>query len=135
VAELRRDTIGGRINKLRLEAGLTLPELAEASGISKSYLWNLENKPEHQKPSAETLYSIAKVLNTTIAELLGRKLLTEPRLEVDDVLRAFANQENIPEEDVRMLASIQWRGRPPKTIERWRFVYEALKVSRSIDSK
>lgn len=132
--ELGADTVGGRIKKRRLEARLTLPELAEASGVSKSYLWNLENKSEHQRPSAETLYAIARALNTTIAELLGRKLLTEPRIEVDPILRAFAKRRKLPEEEVRMLASIQWRGNPPRTIERWQFIYNAIRTSRDLDT-
>ena len=32
-----------------------------------------------------------------------------------------------------MLASIQFRGRRPETVERWRFIYQAIKGSEAID--
>jgi DNA-binding XRE family transcriptional regulator len=38
------EKIGSRIRALRLEKKLTLDELAEKAGLSKSYLWELENK-------------------------------------------------------------------------------------------
>jgi transcriptional regulator with XRE-family HTH domain len=40
---------------------LTLDELARRAGVSKSYLWELENR-ESLKPSAEKLQAIAEVL-------------------------------------------------------------------------
>ena len=131
---LPEDSVGARIKRLRLEAKLSLAELAELTGVSKSYLWNLENKPNHQRPSGETLYSIAQALGTTMSELLGRKLLNEPTTEVDETLREFARRERIPAADVKMLASIQWRGGSPRTLERWKFVYDALKISQGFDT-
>ena len=59
-SELPQESLGGRIRQLREAEGLSLGELAEVSGISKSYLWNLENKEGHQKPSADTLYALAQ---------------------------------------------------------------------------
>ena len=127
------DSIGGRIRQLRTEQGMSLPELAEQAGISKSYIWNLENKPEHQRPSAETLYALAKALGTTMAALLGRQVLNEPTVEIEPSLAAYAKQAHLPEADVMMLASIRFRGGPPKTVERWAFIHSALKASRSLD--
>lgn len=136
MSELAEDTIGGRIKRMRMDAGLTLPQLAEQSGISKSYLWNLENKPGHQNPGGQTLYAIAKVLNTTMSALLGQRLLTDTEeVEVDPSLKSFAKKARLSEEDVRMLASIRWRGSPPRSEQRWRFVYDALKASQGLDDK
>lgn len=126
-------SIGARIRVSREEAGISLTEFAEATGISKSYLWNLENKAQHQRPSGETLYEIARALNTTMSALLGRQLLTEANEEIDESLREFAEREELPAADVRMLASIRWRGTPPRTAERWQFVYAALKASQHFD--
>ena len=44
--------LGDRIRNLRKEKGLTLDQLAEQSGSSKSYIWELENKSP-PRPSAE----------------------------------------------------------------------------------
>ena len=114
---------------------ISLSQLAELSGISKSYLWNLENKPHDKRPSGETLYAIAKALGTTMSELLGRQLLNEPTEEIDETLRAFADGENLPAADIKMLASIQWRGGPPRSRDRWKFVYDALKMSQGLDTE
>lgn len=45
---------------------LTLEELARRAGVSKSYLWELENR-ESQKPSAEKLQAIADVLGQDVS--------------------------------------------------------------------
>lgn len=124
---------GLTIRARRLESGMSLSQLAEAAGVSKSYLWNLENEPEHKKPSAETLYALAEALGTTMSDLLGRRLLSEPSQEIDETLQLYADQEGLSQQEVQQLASIRWRGDPPKTIRRWRFVHESLMASRGLD--
>ncbi len=52
--------LGEKLHKLRKDNGLTLDRLAEQSGLSKSYLWELENR-ESQRPSAEKLTALAAV--------------------------------------------------------------------------
>jgi transcriptional regulator with XRE-family HTH domain len=61
--------LGDKIRKLRKEKGLTLDKLAELSGSSKSYIWELENKTP-PRPSADKLAKIAEQLDTTIEYLL-----------------------------------------------------------------
>lgn len=61
--------LGKKIRTLRKNAGLTLDELAERSGSSKSYIWELENRPD-TRPSAEKLGRVADVLDTTLEYLL-----------------------------------------------------------------
>ena len=52
--------LGEKLHKLRKDNGFTLDALAEKSGLSKSYLWELENR-ESQRPSAEKLTALANV--------------------------------------------------------------------------
>ena len=47
-------TLQEKLKQLRTKKGYSLDELAKLSGSSKSYLWELENRPE-RKPSAEKL--------------------------------------------------------------------------------
>lgn len=61
--------LGEKIRKLRKEKGLTLDKLADLTGSSKSYIWELENK-NPPRPSAEKLAKIAEQLETTIEYLL-----------------------------------------------------------------
>jgi transcriptional regulator with XRE-family HTH domain len=64
------ETIRDRIKSLRKKEKLTLDQLAEQAGLSKSYLWELENK-EVPRPSGEKLAGVAKALNVTVDYLLG----------------------------------------------------------------
>jgi transcriptional regulator with XRE-family HTH domain len=66
------ETFGERLQRLRKRADLTLDALAEEIGSTKSYVWELENKP-NIRPSAELVYKLSKALDTTVGALLGEK--------------------------------------------------------------
>ena len=59
-----------RLRQLRKSAGLTMDALAQAAGISKSYVWELENR-EVPHLSAKVLVDLAKALGVTTQDLLG----------------------------------------------------------------
>lgn len=126
-------TVGEAIRRLRDEAGMSLGQLAEKSNVSKSYLWNLENREEDKRPSAKVLFEIAKALNVTLADLYGHGLTVVSEPVIDPALEKLANEEGLVAADVRMLASIQFRGDAPKTVERWRYIYQAIRTSRELD--
>ena len=126
-------SVGDRIRRFRNERGLNLSRLAEQAGVSKGYLWALENDPGARRPSAETLFAVAKALGVTMADLMGRELSEAPPEEIPDSLREFAEEEGLPEADIRMLASIQFRGERPRTKQRWRYIYTAISTSAAID--
>lgn len=126
--------IGDQIRRFREERSLSLSQLAINAGISKGYLWNLENDQEARRPSADTLYSIAKALGVTMSDLMGRKLLPAAAPHVPQSLQEFADEESLPEADLHMLASIRFRGEQPRTKERWRYIYTAISTSKTIDT-
>lgn len=64
------ETMGEKIRTLRKERGLTLAQLAELSGSSKSYIWELENK-NPPRPSGEKISAISSVLEVTADYLLN----------------------------------------------------------------
>jgi transcriptional regulator with XRE-family HTH domain len=128
-----RVSVGDRIRRFREERGLNLSQLAEHAGVSKGYLWALENDPAARRPSAETLYAVARALGVTIADLMGREVLAAPAGDIPDSLREFAEEADLPEADIQMLASIQFRGERPRTKERWRYIYTAISTSAAID--
>lgn len=125
--------IGGRMRRYRLDRRMSLSQLAEESAVSKGYLSALENDPHARRPSGETLYAIAKALGVTMADLLGRKVLGTPTAEVPDSLREFADEAKLPAADVKMLSAIKFRGEPPRTKERWRYIYNAIRTSEPLD--
>jgi transcriptional regulator with XRE-family HTH domain len=126
--------MGDHIRRFREERGLSLSQLAAEAGVSKGYVWNLENTQDARRPSADTLYAIAKALGVTMSDLMGRKLLPAAAPQVPDSLREYAVEEGLPEADLYMLASIQFRGEQPCTKERWRYIYTAITTSRAIDT-
>lgn len=119
----------------RARAGMSLSDLAGATGVSRPYLVRLENDA-NANPSLDVLYRIAQALDVTIAELIGRPSMTieDHGLEIPATLRAYADEVALPAQELRMLASIRWRkGEEPKTPERWRFVRDSLRASRTLD--
>ena len=66
------ETFGERLQQMRKRNNLTLDELAKKIDSTKSYVWELENKP-NIRPSAELVYKLANVLSTTVDVLLGKK--------------------------------------------------------------
>jgi transcriptional regulator with XRE-family HTH domain len=125
--------IGARIRRFRDDAGLSLSALATKAGVSKGYLHRLEADSTDARPSGKTLYLLAEALGVTMSDLLGRKLLGPAQVEVPDTLRQLADDEGLPEADVLMLASIEFRGEAPRTKERWRYIYNAIETSRGLD--
>lgn len=69
--------LGEKIQKLRKEKGLTLEQLADLTGSSKSYIWELENK-NPPRPSADKISKIATQLGVTMDYLIDdQQKLTE----------------------------------------------------------
>jgi transcriptional regulator with XRE-family HTH domain len=69
--------LGEKIRRLRKEKGMTLDGLAEASGSSKSYIWELENSNDPLRPSAEKLQKIADALGQTVEFLIDDEVNEE----------------------------------------------------------
>lgn len=127
-------TIGERVALYRTERGLSATQLAEAAGVSRSYLSELESgRGSAQRPSADTLYRIAKALGVAMSDLLGRPVLIDATPERPASLLEFAKARKLPESDIEMLAGIQFRGERPKTPGRWAFIYDAIRNSTTMD--
>jgi XRE family transcriptional regulator of biofilm formation len=127
--------IGARLRAERTRAGLSHARLAQLTGLSKTYLVRLETD-RASNPSLEVIFRIAEALDITVADLIGI-----PRVQFDPhdaplspSLRAFADQVELSERELRTLASIHWRrGEEPQTEERWRFIRDSLRASRQLD--
>jgi len=123
-----------RIKILRLEAGHSLPDLAEKAAISKSVLFQLETS-DTPNPSLETLQKIAKALGVTLAALLDKggvraKRRTLPD-HIDDALKemiASLPKENVSVNEAALdaLYVLQERDGAPKTAEDWRWLYDTI---------
>jgi hypothetical protein len=77
------------------------------------------------------LYRISFALGTSVGALL-EKQITSTYDELTDIpgeLRSLALTEHIPEEEIKMLARITYRGRRPCTVDGWKYLYESIKRS------
>jgi len=99
--------LGDKLRQCRQDKGYSLDKLAEITGSSKSYLWELENR-DTRKPSAEKLTTIALSLGVTPDYLLD-KGATEPD---DEVFKTalFRNFKKLDPDDQKAIQ---------ETIERW----------------
>lgn len=94
--------LGEKIRGLRKDQNLSLDALALKAGVSKSYLWELENR-EELKPSAEILTNIAVQLGTSLSFLMDHNL--EPQKgHLDEVLfRNYRELDDASKERVRQI--------------------------------
>lgn len=72
-------SLGAKIKNLRESKNYTLEKLAELTRSSKSYIWELENREDQSRPSADKLSIISEKLGVTMDYLLdeGNSLTKE----------------------------------------------------------
>jgi transcriptional regulator with XRE-family HTH domain len=80
-------SLGAEIRRRRLDAGLTLVQLAERSGLSQPFLSQVEN--DRSQPSMASLVRIAQALDTTPQSLFA------PRAEHDGGLAVVRAADDI----------------------------------------
>lgn len=81
-------SLGARLKSLRTGKGESLQKAADAIGISKPHLWEVESE-KSTNPSLELLSSLAKHYSTTVAYLVGET--DEPEVEAMVFGREFKN--------------------------------------------
>ena len=125
-------SISKRLKELREQKGLSVADLADAAGVSRPYIWQIESG-RRGNPSADKIQKIATALGVTIADLLGlERGLPEATLKkLPASLKAFLKGRGkalgVQAEDVEMLKGIHFRGRRPKTPEDWELIFSFLK--------
>lgn len=126
--------LGDRIKRYRKELGMSQADLARKAKVSAPYVSELE-AGLGKRPSGEILLRLADALEVTIAELLGQDIRPGDGDPVvpDPSLLDFAKERKLAKSDVTMLASIRFRGDPPRTTRRWAMIYDTIVTSRSLD--
>jgi transcriptional regulator with XRE-family HTH domain len=79
------DSVGPRLRMLRRQRGLTLGELAEATGISVSTLSRLESGG--RRPTLELLLPLARAHHVSLDELVDAPPTGDPRVQLRPVQR------------------------------------------------
>jgi len=95
--------LGDKLKKLRKDKGLTLESLASAADVSKSYLWELENR-EVKNPSAQRLNSIADALGVSADFFLEDDTRNPEERHLDEAFfRGYKNLESSDKEQLRKI--------------------------------
>jgi transcriptional regulator with XRE-family HTH domain len=88
---------GIRLRRLREAKGLTLQQVADAVGCTKAYIWELEMR-EGQRPSAERVRALAKVLGVTMEDVMAEGTAEVPHASPEDV-QFFRDYVGMTEEE------------------------------------
>lgn len=67
-------TIGAKLKELRIKNKKSLQEVADAIGISKAHVWNIE-KGESSNPSMDILNKLAQFFRVSVSDLVGENPL------------------------------------------------------------
>lgn len=107
-------TLGEKIRALRKKADMTLDEVGEAIGASKSAIWELENKVK-ARPSADRIHQLARVLKVTPEFLMNDETAAEPTEAVEDTA-FFRRYQDLDDATKRQLQGILdvLNQKPPK---------------------
>ena len=95
--------LGDKIRRLRREQKLSLDALAATAGMSKSYLWELENNDD-ANPTMEKLASIAAALHVTPEFLAHIEQADQPEDAFDKAF--FRNYKTLKPETKHQLLEI-----------------------------
>lgn len=95
--------LGEKLHKLRKERKLTLEKLADDAGLSKSYLWELENR-ESQRPSAEKLTALADALGVAVSYFLEEDIRAPEERHLDEAFfRGYQKLEPEAKDQLRKI--------------------------------
>lgn len=95
--------LGDKIRSCRTKKELTLDELARRAGLSKSYLWELENR-ESQRPSAQKLQAIADVLGEDVSFFLDDAIDTPQESNKDkEFFRSYSKLDTDAKDQLRRI--------------------------------
>lgn len=101
---------GARLRRLREAKKLTLQQVADAVGCTKAYIWELEMKGGQQRPSAERIQAIAKVLGVTMEDVMGTPMRQAPEASPEDVafFREYAGMTDEEKDRYRQALKIMF---------------------------
>jgi len=123
--------LGQNVRFQRQGRGWSLTELEERSGVPKAFISDLENG-SGGKPNIQYLFQIANAFGTTIDALI-RGPEAEPAPTQMSLLPPgldeFASEAKLSQDEVQMLAGLNFRGNRPRDKEAWRAIYDVIKLA------
>lgn len=93
-------SLGARLTRLRLEKGESLQQVAEAVGVSKAHVWELE-KGRTDNPSMALVTRLADHFGLSLATLVGENPLADDAK--GEIGRMFRQAGDLEPEDLALL--------------------------------
>lgn len=121
---MESESIGQRVRSRREAEGWSQERLANAVGISRNYLSQIE-----RGVARNLSWQVATRLSTALGLGLNGVEKQPNRGDLPAGLAEFAERADLPPEDVEMLARTQFRGRQPKTFAEWELLYKAIRIA------
>jgi transcriptional regulator with XRE-family HTH domain len=120
------ESFGERVRKRREQEGLSQAELAEKVGISRTYLSEIE-----RGHATNLSWKVVESLTTELGLSIEPEVTGEQHLEnlPPGLAELKASREDIPDQDIIMLASLKFRGKQPTTRDGWALIYNAIEVA------
>lgn len=105
-----------RVRQRREAEGMKQRELAEEAGISRTYLSEIE-RGEAQNISFRVVERLKEILG------IG----DESPEDLPEGLAEFAEEADLPPQDVEALASVELRGKRPENKQEWKVLYNLIR--------
>lgn len=128
-------TIGERIRYIRNEREFTLDDLAKKAGISKSFLWAVEN--DKSDISGENLINITNALGASVEFILkgGRQELQNEPIEIPAELSeaaqilglSFRQTLTLLQAHQSLIARRSTKDEVEMTRDKWKMLWEGIK--------
>lgn len=115
---------GARVQEQRIREGWSQEELADKVGISRNYLSQIE-----RGQATNLSWRLVERLTTVLGVPLEEPETQTDWSKLPPSLKDFAEAASLPEEDVLMLARLQYRGQQPDTADKWKILYEIIKLT------
>jgi transcriptional regulator with XRE-family HTH domain len=116
---MNANDFGEIVRKLRKQENLSQSQLATKINISRNYLSEIE-----RGEAANLSWDIRTKLCVALGISIDDSVLVLPSSLVD-----FANAEKLPDEDIKMLARLEYRGKQPDTPKKWKILYGVIKMT------
>lgn len=96
-------SFGAKLHELRIGKAMSLQDVANAVGISKAHVWNLE-KGLSENPSMDLLVKLADLFRVRVADLVGENPGAEDEPpEMVAMFRELKNLDMRDRETIRVL--------------------------------
>ncbi|MFZ1663184.1 MAG: helix-turn-helix transcriptional regulator [Paracoccaceae bacterium] len=95
--------LADRLFDLRKKAGQSLQTVADAVGVSKAHIWDLE-KRHTSNPSFELVQKLARHFGVTAETLIGAEAVPEP--EAMQIGRIHRNLKGLSERDLAIVETL-----------------------------